>query len=640
MKFFSNKDRIDKIRRTWMVTSVVILTSGVLLGQTAEELKEFKKRMAELEALQETISPVEPAEIETEIPARGEIVIERPKIEKAALPYFGYDFFTKRERLDIYNNLPLPRDYQLGPGDEIIISIWGETQLRSSHVINRDGEIFIDKVGLVNISGITMREAKAVLQNHFERVYATLKTNPKSTTFLDVSLGELKAINISFVGEVTVPGMYSIHPFSTVTTGLIQSGGVALTGTLRNIQAIRNKRLIQQVDLYSFLLKGETEGDIRLQNGDIVFVPVRESTVTITGAIRRPAIYETRGNEVLTSLISYAGQLRADAGSQIQLSRITPISDRITDDYAVKTFLLSMQEADNFEVHDGDKYIVTKIHDVERQIEVLGQVKIPGVYPFNKGMDLREALELAGGIFDEDYWQSIYSTRAEILRRQEDNDYAEIIVINLEELRAGNEDQNLRLENYDQIVVHRNPKFEPQRNIVITGEVELPGVYSIRRDGETLQELFEVAGGFTERAFEEGIEMTRGGKRVVLRDYTIPVAPGDSIMVPEYPGVITVIGEVHNAGLIHYKPGMSLKDYIESAGGFTTNANKGDISILYANGDVKKRSWIFDPKIREGATIIIHRAEEREPFDTTDFLKEMASIVASLATVIYIIATI
>ena len=169
------------------------------------------------------------------------------------------------------------------------------------------------------------------------------------------------------------------------------------------------------------------------------------------------------------------------------------------------------------------------------------------------------------------------------------------------------------------------------------GAVNVPGVYSITKNDEVLDNIITKAGGFTDLAFEDGIEMYRGRQRVVLRDYSILVMNGDSVHIPRHPGVVLVTGEVYNAGLIHYKKGRSLKEYVESAGGFTIDADRWNVSVIYANGDVKLKRYIFDPRVREGATVIVHRKEEREPFDSTKFLTELASITASLATIWYLI---
>ncbi|MFQ6674661.1 MAG: SLBB domain-containing protein, partial [Fidelibacterota bacterium] len=506
----------------------------------------------------------------------------------------------------MWDNLPVPSDYRLGPGDEIIITLWGETQLRSTHVIDREGNIFIDRVGLLNLAGKSLVEARRFLRSQFERAYATLK-NPNPSTFMDITMGNLKSINVKFVGEVKSPGIQPVHPFSTVITSLIQAGGVDTTGSLRNIQVIRNNRVFSKIDLYAFLLRGKTDGDVRLQDQDVVFVPVRESTVSIDGVVKRPAIYEAVGGETVGSLLTYAGDVKAEAQAQVEVRRTIPMDQRESDDMAVESFYVPYDGVSTRAVKDGDKISVHKILPVSQEVAVYGQVKRPGIYAYEDSMRVLDLLNLAGGIDDETYWRSVYSPRGEIIRRNERGEYSDILPIDLERLREGDDSQNLLLENLDQVVVRQSPFYDPPENVTVLGEVKVPGVYTITRDNEPLESIIERAGGFTERVFEEGIEMFRQGQRVVLRDYTIPVAAGDSVVVPEHPGTVLVRGEVYNPGFIHYKAGKSLKGYVETAGGFTLEADKGNVSVIYANGDVKKRRWFLmtlDPKVREGATVV------------------------------------
>ncbi|MEE8478545.1 MAG: polysaccharide biosynthesis/export family protein, partial [Candidatus Neomarinimicrobiota bacterium] len=210
--------------------------------------------------------------------------------------YFGYNFFNMPDKFAIFDNIPIPGDYLLGPGDQLIISIWGATQIRSRHLISRDGDIFIDGIGQVNLAGINIATTEKILEERFSEVYSTLKgRNP--STFLSVSLGQLKSINISFVGEVISPGMHAVHPFSDITTALLQVGGVDTIGSLRNIQVIRNGQVFMNLDFYEYLVNGKTTQNTRLLNGDVIFVPVRQSTVEIEGEVNRPGIYETKSGE-------------------------------------------------------------------------------------------------------------------------------------------------------------------------------------------------------------------------------------------------------------------------------------------------------------------------------------------------------
>ncbi|MFQ6616854.1 MAG: SLBB domain-containing protein [Fidelibacterota bacterium] len=642
-------------RITHYASLILFLSLPILASSQSSQEIERLKRELEQRGITGDVTGIQ-EKGKTAIEKEGVFPSEVPRIDTMAileavrkrearpprLDYFGYDFFRSRPGgISIWDNLPVPLDYSLGPGDEIIVSIWGETQLRSSHFISRDGTIFIDKVGQVNLTGKSINEAQKYLRSRFEEVYATLK-NPNPRTFMDVSLGDLKSINVKFVGEVRSPGIYPVHPFSTVTTGLIQAGGVKRTGSLRDIQVIRRGEKFTTVDMYAFLLEGKTDGDIRLQDQDVVFVPVRNATVTVRGMVQRPAIYEALSEETFSDVLSYAGGVKAEAGTQLEVKRTIPMEQRLSDDTAVQSFYVNFHDVSGRPVKDGDRVVVHEVLPMAQEVAVYGQVKKPGVYAYEDSMRVLDLLNLAGGMDDESYWQSVYASRGEIIRRNEAGEYSDILPIDLERLRSGDDSQNLLLENLDQVVVRQSPYFDAPENVTILGEVKIPGVYSITRDNEPLESIIQRAGGFKDRVFEEGIEMYRRGQRVVLRDYSIPVAAGDSIVVPEHPGTVLVRGEVYNPGFIHFKEGKSLKDYVESAGGFTLDADKGNVSVIYANGDVKRRGWFLmtlDPRVREGATVVVHREEEREPFDTTEFLKEFASIAASLATIFFIISS-
>ncbi|MFQ6611470.1 MAG: polysaccharide biosynthesis/export family protein, partial [Fidelibacterota bacterium] len=218
--------------------------------------------------------------------------------ETGRLDYIGYEFFSNRDTIQLWQNLPLPKDYVLGPGDEVIISLWGEVERFNRTIIGREGTIYLSDVGQISLAGKTLDEATSYLKKRLSRIYATLKGNPPST-YLDLSLGKLKGINVQFLGYVKNPGVYAVHPFSTVITGLIQAGGVDTTGSLRNIEVFRNGKKMTEVDLYTFLNSGQPSGDIQLRDQDVVFVPSRLSTVAINGSVFRPGYYEMKPRETL-----------------------------------------------------------------------------------------------------------------------------------------------------------------------------------------------------------------------------------------------------------------------------------------------------------------------------------------------------
>ncbi|MFC1484013.1 SLBB domain-containing protein [Candidatus Neomarinimicrobiota bacterium] len=615
---------------------LLIVTSVNLFAQSIEDLQRLRQeyeqatQIIDLEQL-----PVKEI-IESEKPAL-QTLPAKPPPKDSQQEYFGYAFFNDHERIDLWENLPLPADYRLGAGDEIIISIWGETQSRSEHTINRSGSIYIDKVGLVHLSGRTLGECKSYLRTQFERVYSTLR-GPKSTTYIDVTIGNLKLINVTFVGEVTYPGIHAIHPFSTVTTGLIQAGGLEISGSLRKIQVLRAGKVEAVADMYSFLLKGKGTSDIQLRDQDIVIVPVRESTVTIQGQVHRPAIYEAVAGESAADLVAYSGFFKPRARTSLEIQHILPLANRQTDDDAIRIEYIPLPDLSHTIIQDGDKIVARDILPVKKEVYIYGRAKRPGKYPYQDPMRVLDLLELAGGIRDDSFWKSVYSERAELIRRDENGDYASSTFINLDKLREGDMTENLELQNLDQLVVRTNPFFDPPKNVKVHGEINIPGVYSIQKDNETLGDIFERAGGLTQLAFEEGIRMYREKSRVILSDYGIPVDGGDSIYVPIQPGVVRVRGEVYTPGLIHFQRGKSLKNYIESAGGYTLDAQKNKTSVTYANGNVKIKKTFASPKIEDGATITVHREVEKPPLNPTTLLTEIASITASLATIIFIIS--
>jgi protein involved in polysaccharide export with SLBB domain len=270
-------------------------------------------------------------------------------------------------------------------------------------------------------------------------------------------------------------------------------------------------------------------------------------------------------------------------------------------------------------------------------VAIYGQVKLPGEYPFSEKMGVLELLSIAGGIDDPTFLESMYLKKAQVVRRSFSEQYPKVILVDLEKAIEGIPEHNIGLENLDIIIVNQNPNYESPKRVDIMGEVNIPGVYTIQENGETLSDILGRAGGFTSKAFEDGIQMYRDSNQVVLQNYDIVVMNGDSLHVPQHPGIIYVKGEVYNPGLIQFKKGKNLRHYIESAGGFNIFADDARIAVFYANGDVKIKKWFSNPKIKEGATIVVYTREIREPVNWTEFAKNISSIIASFATIFILI---
>ena len=541
--------------------------------------------------------------------------------------FFGYDYFTNRNSIEIWDNIPASSDYELGPGDEIIINIWGDTQVNSNHTIDRQGKIFLDKVGLISITGQTLENAKEILINRFSNIYSTLAgKNPTSS--LDISLGNLKSLNISVVGEVIQPGLHKVHPFSTLTTCLFQIGGVSESGTLRNIQIYRKNKLFKTFDFYTFFTGLNLLQDTQLKDGDVISISPRISTVEIQGSTNRIGYYEILSTETVANAVSFAGGLSSNASGAIVVDRVS-IQDKIQ--------YLQQSEWNSIVIKNGDVIRVFEKPSLTRSVAIYGQVKLPGEYPFSEKMNIVELLSIAGGINDPTFLKSMYLKKAQVVRRSYSEEYPKVILVDLEKAIEGIPEHNITLENLDVMIVNQNPNYESPKRVDITGEVNVPGVYTIQKNGETLDDILNRAGGFTSKAYEDGIQMYRDSSQVVLQDYDIVVMDGDSLHVPKHPGIVFVKGEVYNPGLIQFKKGKSLRHYIESAGGYNIYADNSRVVVFYANGDVKIKKWYSNPKLKEGATIVVNTREFTEPIDGTEFAKNISSIFASFATIIILI---
>ena len=565
-----------------------------------------------------------------------EILIDTTEIDEGPV-HFGYNFFNDKNKFAIYDNIPIPANYRLGPGDQLIISIWGATQFRSRHLMNREGNIFINDIGQVNLSGMDISMAENFIKEKFGEVYSTIR-GKKPSTFLSVSLSQLKSINISFVGEVFSPGIHAVHPFSDITTALLQVGGVNGTGSLRNIHIIRDGEIVTEFDFYEFLLEGKTSQNIRLINGDVIFVPTRQSAVLIEGEVYRPGVYETKNNESIANLIHHAGNLTPKAQQLMEIYRLLPRGQRKSEDFAYDISYVDYQDAINESATNLTRIRILSVPEVTREVSILGRVKTPGNYAYEDSMKILDLFKIAGGLDDETFIESIYTKEAEVLRQISTSVYPMRIPINLDKLLAGQSDQNILLKNGDIILVRENSNFTENKFVTISGQVNIPGKYIIQKKEESLNDIIIKAGGFTNNAYVGGLQMYRDSIQVVLSGSDIFIAVGDSVYVPEAPGVIKISGQVQRQGVVQYIPGKTLRYYIERAGGFTNNADKKRIVVNYANGDVRlKKNYLFSlisisPTIKDGSTIYIYTAKQRPQFDFTQFLSTTASAATSIAT--------
>ena len=607
-----------------------------MLSQTSKSIQQLKLEYERLKADDITIpSDMEQTPLNLDAPDEVEIVpftdeIAFPFIYKEnRLKHFGYNFFTNRDTIRFWENLPVPLNYNLGPGDELILSLWGETQIRQSYIISRDGKIYDDKVGLLILSGKTLSEAKDYLKTQFGRVYSTLK-EPSPSTYIDLSIGDLRSINVNFVGNVNFPGIYPLNPYSNLMTGLISAGGVDTTGSLRNIQIKRDNKIYKTVDLYEFLIYGGISDSLILRNQDIVIVPARKSIVEIDSAVVNPGIYETKEMETVDELIKHAGGFKNNASDIISVKRILAKNER-KNGKSFESSYISRLEAKSFSTNLLRSVSVQPLMEEEQYVEIIGQVKFPGKYSFYKDMTLSSLFNLSSGFNDTTFIKSVFLSQGEIIRRQPDQRYDEVISFDVKDVKDNIND--LFLENLDRVVIHANLNYF-EKPVQILGEVNIPGNYPVLKDNESLRTFINRAGGFTERSFIEGIKIYRDSLSVAWKNLSIPLKPGDSVVIQQKPGTVFVSGEVYNPGLIEYDKNKSMKNYINLAGGLTKNGDKNDILIIYPNGEVVPSSRFFSKTIRDGSIIIVNEKIDTEPFNPTAFANNTLSLLSSLVTIL------
>ena len=546
--------------------------------------------------------------------------------------YYGYSLINNRSNLIVWDDVIPSKDYILGSGDELLIKIWGDTQLDISVKIDKRGAVFIDKIGLVNIANQSLSQAANFLKAKFSKVYSTVSgSNP--TSFIDVTIGEVKSINVTFLGEVNSPGLHVLHPFSSILTGLYQVGGVNKSGSLRNIEILRNGEKFHSFDLYKYINGDYEQNEITLHDNDIVFIPIVDTRVKLEGEVSREGYFELKENETISDLLKYVGRIKTDKKNYSILEKMP--SANALDDLVI---FIPDSKYGEYELKDGDKLTLLTLLNVKRRVAIYGKVKKEGEFPFYNGMKILDLFQLAVDIHDSTFLKSIDLKNAQLIRRDEKNEYPKAIEVSLKEiLQDANSNQNLLLENTDLLLIFENSNFDVPDKVEVIGEVYRPGIYTVQKNGEDVSSFIQRAGGPTSKAFLDGVHVSRDSSLIVLSDLEFELLNNDKIIIPRKIGVVSVRGEILKEGKVQFKRDKPLSYYIEKAGGFSNYADKSKIAVIYPNGNVKIKKWHSTPSIINGSTIIIYPEEYREPVKLTEVAKNISSLVASLATILVLV---
>ena len=555
--------------------------------------------------------------------------------------YFGYNYF-KRD-INFFDNIPTPSDFKLGPGDEIILSLWGETNSREQFVINKEGLIYYENIGFINLSNKTLEEAEVVLIEELANIYSTLK-NQNNPTKLMLELGQLKSINVYFSGQIENPGINLVHPFSDVFSAIVQAGGITNNGSLRKIQIIRSNKIIEVVDFYSFFTKGKDNfSKIRILDGDVIHIPEFAIRVEVQGETLNQGFFELNEDESISDLISYTGGFSEKASSSAVLDMIIPLTERTSDDNARISMNINLKDSKNIKITNGTILNVLAIGDVETKVEIFGRVKSPGTYPASS--NLKSTLDIAGGFNDPLYRKTIRDDEIVVLRKDKNQFYG------LEFKIPYSESEKFNLIPGDRIFVYENTMYNNLLSISVEGEVNKRGSFQLK-SGMTVQDVIDLAEGFSPLANKEAITVTEvftsiddEGNQVEqstqVKDASLSfeLTNGSIINVLPLENVVNVEGNVYNPGLITYSKGKTVNKYINLAGGPKPNTLSTRIYVKRANGRIKKVTLLqgIGTIVRPGDTIFVPVDSDPQAFDITSFVADIATTLANIAAILVII---
>ncbi|HET7565717.1 MAG TPA: SLBB domain-containing protein [Gemmatimonadaceae bacterium] len=682
---------------------------------------------------------------------------------------FGLDVFD-RNGTQFEPNLagPVDPNYKLGPGDRLVLILTGDVQDAYTLDVTREGFVVIPQVGQLDVANLTLAQVNDLLYTRLGRVYSGVKRGPKATTHFSLNVARLRSNQVFVVGDVSEPGSYRISSAGTALTALYAAGGPSENGSLRHVEIRRGGTVVDSLDVYDYLLRGDASHDVRLQSGDVVFVPVHGPRARIVGEIVRPATYELTPGESLADLIRDAGGFTPTASHRrVQIERVVPpaqrtapghdhvvidisaqemgtvddppvalaagdvvrvfpvaerVRDRITvagdvwspgtqgftpgmklsdaikgaggvrpDVYAGQVLITRLlpdssrvqlravlQDStgavlNDPELHEDDQIRIFSVAEFrpKRYVSITGAVRKSGRIPYRDGMTLRDLVLLAGGLEE-----GAYLNEAEIARLPENRAggvTATTIRVSLDStylFERGADGKYLgppgipapqgkapevKLEPYDNVLILRQPNWELQRTVTVSGEVKFPGRYSLLTKDERLGDVIKRAGGFTASAYPDGVVFYRhegdlGRIGVDLpqvmrnphyRDDLI-LQDGDSIYIPSYSGVVNVTGDVNSPVAVAYMPGQNLDAYVRAAGGPNQKADMSHAYVRQPNGkveSVRRRHFWPDavPKPKPGSVVYVPEKNPNEHSNALANLSIVAQILVSLVGVVAII---
>ena len=562
-------------------------TSQRVQGNTTWE-KEYDENDQDFIQMQNELSPLTKQKEEK----------DDEKKEDKGRKVFGRDIFNNKDlTFEPAMNIATPQNYVLGPGDAVSVDVYGASQKTFDCTVSPDGQIVIEGFGPIQVGGLSVAAAKA-------RIRSTLGSRYSSSR-ISLSLGQTRTISVNVMGEVKVPGTYTLSAFSTVFHALYMAGGTNDLGTLRNIKIYRRNHLISVCDIYDYILNGKMTGNVRLNDGDVITVGPYDCLVNITGKVKRPMYYEMKKNESVGTLLKYAGGFTGDA-----YTKAVRVNRKTGREYAV--FNVEEFDMSSFHVADGDSVSVDSILPrYHNTVEIKGAVFRPGMYQLGDGINsVRTLIQHAEGLTEDAF------TNRAVMHRMKDDRTLKVIPVDVKGIMSGDA-ADIPLKENDVLFIPTRQTAMTERTITIQGEVQYPGIYKYA-DNETLEDFVLQAGGLKETASTVKVDVSRRvvtphaltTDSIIARNYTFALKDGfvidgeqgfvlqpfDQVYVRKNPSYsvqqnVTIEGEAQFPGTYTLsKRNARLTDLLKAAGGITDIAYiKGARLERQANADEKAR---------------------------------------------------
>lgn len=595
----------------------------LIKGVTKEQLLRIKEKYEQQQSEAKTVNGIDNVDTQRVNPEQRDDTANAQDDNKAeaapegGIKVFGRDIFRNSNlTFEPSMNIATPVNYRLGPGDQIVIEVWGASEANITQKVSPDGYISIPDIGPVSVNGLTVQAASERIRGKLSKIYSGMaSSNVDLSTNVKVSLGQIRTIQVNIMGEVARPGTYALSSFSTVFHALYKAGGISQLGSLRNIKVVRGGRTVATVDVYDYIINGRSHSDIRLQEGDVILASPYDALVLIQGKIKRPMYYEMKRTESIRTLINYAGGFTNDAYS----SAVT-----VERNNAKEKTICTVDDINYgvFKVRDGDVVSVGAILDrYDNRVEIKGAVYRPGFYAMGKEIStVRDLIQKADGLLDDAF------TNRGVLHRENPDKTLEVLSVNVKGILNGTE-ADITLQKNDVLFIPSIYDLESKGTLEITGEVYSPGIFPYASNTK-LEDIIIMAGGLTEAASTVRVDVTRrftdpkSTKKTkdISKTYTFSVK--DGFVVEGEPGFVL---EPYDQVFVRRSPGYSQKinvtinGEVEFEGNYALNVRNERLSDI-----IKQAGGLTEFAYLEGA-----RLERQLTYEEYLQAKELMAMVTS-----------